>query len=511
AYMAPEQVRGEEADQRSDLWSLGVVLHEMLTGKLPFKGEFQQAVAYSILNEPPEPVTSLRSGVPVELDRIIGKALSKRPDERYQHADEFLADIKRLRRESESGGPTAVPVVPEKVEKKKRPSRLLIGAAAFLVLIAAAFLVNQFLFQSAIATEPVPIAVITFENQTGDPGYDYLSKAIPNLLITSLEQSNYLQVTTWERMRDLLKQLGKDTVEVIDRDLGYELCRMDGVDAIVLGSFVRAGNQFATDVKVLDVKTKKLIHSASSRGKGEGSIIESQIDELSDEISQGVGLSGWRIAETTKPVAEVTTHSIEAYNYFLRGREEYVKFYYADAVRFLEKAIELDSTFAMAYLYLGRAHASRDNIRARNVNYVKAKKLSMRATEKERLFIEGFYATSVERDQEKQYAILQELQAKYPKEKWVFLLLAFYYDRRDMYDEEIEVLETALQLDPGYGDALNMMAYAQADLGDFDRALEYLELYANVMPGEANPFDSMAEIYFRKGDLDQALEKYEEA
>ncbi len=394
AYMAPEQVRGEEADQRSDLWSLGVVLHEMLTGKLPFKGEFQQAVAYSILNEPPEPVTSLRSGVPVELDRIIGKALSKRPDERYQHADEFLADIKRLRRESESGGPTVVPVVPEKVEKKKRPSRLLIGAAAFLVLIAAAFLVNQFLFQSAIATEPVPIAVITFENQTGDPGYDYLSKAIPNLLITSLEQSNYLQVTTWERMRDLLKQLGKDTVEVIDRDLGYELCRMDGVDAIVLGSFVRAGNQFATDVKVLDVKTKKLIHSASSRGRGEGSIIESQIDELSDEISQGVGLSGWRIAETTKPVAEVTTHSIEAYNYFLRGREEYVKFYYADAVRFLEKAIELDSTFAMAYLYLGRAHASRDNIRARNANYVKAKQYSMRATEKERLCIGAFYASN---------------------------------------------------------------------------------------------------------------------
>ena len=508
AYMSPEQVRGEEADHRSDLWSLGVVLHEMLTGRLPFKGEFQQAMAYSILNEPPEPATAMRSGLPVELDRIIGKALSKRAEERYQHADEFLADIRRLRRESASGGPSPVP---GKGEKKKRPSRLLIGAAAFFVLIAAAFLVNQFLFQPAIATEPVPIAVITFENQTGDPGYDYLSKAIPNLLITSLEQSSYLQVTTWERMRDLLKQLGKDTVEVIDRDLGYELCRMDGVDAIVLGSFVKAGDQFATDVKVLDVETKKLIHGARTRGTGEGSIIESQIDELSEEISHGVGLSGWRIEEAARPVGEVTTHSMEAYNYFLKGREDFIKFYYADAVRFLEKSIELDSSFAMAHLYLGRAQGARDNIRARNASYVKAKQYSMRATERERLCIDAFYASAIERDQERYFQILQELRKEYPKEKWVFVLLSLYYGSRDMYEKEIETLQAALQLDPGYGDALNLLAYAYADRGEFDRALEYLERYANVSPGEANPFDSMAEVYFRKGDLEEALKRYEEA
>jgi serine/threonine protein kinase/predicted Zn-dependent protease len=505
AYMAPEQVRGEEADHRSDLWSLGVVLHELLTGRLPFKGEFQQAMAYSILNEPPEPATSMRSGLPVELDRVIGKALSKRPDERYQHADELLADIKRLRRESEPGGPSVV-AVPE----KKRPSRLLIGAAALVALIAAAFLVNQFLFQPAIATEPVPIAVISFENQTGDPSYDYLSKAIPNLLITSLEQSSYLQVTTWERMRDLLKQLGKDTVQVIDRELGYELCRMDGVDAIVLGSFVKAGDQFATDVKVLDVETKKLIHSASTRGKGEGSIIESQIDELSGEISEGVGLSGWRTAEAARPVAEVTTHSLEAYNYYLRGRDDYYKFYFADAVRFLEKAIELDSTFAMAYLYLGQAQAGRDNIRARDANYVKAMELSMRATEKERLVIEAFYVRNVERDQEKYFKILQKLRQDYPKEKRVFILLALYYDGRDS-ESEIGALRAALELDPDYGDALNMMGYAHANMGNYAEALKYLERYARVIPGEANPYDSMAEIYFHTGDLDKAVEKYEEA
>jgi tetratricopeptide (TPR) repeat protein len=164
----------------------------------------------------------------------------------------------------------------------------------------------------------------------------------------------------------------------------------------------------------------------------------------------------------------------------------------------------------MAYLYLGQAQAGRDNIRARDANYVKAMELSMRATEKERLAIEAFHARNIERDQEKYFKILQELRQNYPKEKWVFLLLALYYSNQDV-EREIEALRAALELDPDYGDALNLMAYAHANLGNLDEALQYLERYANVMPGEANPYDSMAEIYFRKGDLARAIEKYEAA
>ena len=122
--------------------------------------------------------------------------------------------------------------------------------------------------------------LISFENQTGNSAYDYLQDAIPNLLIASLEQSPYLQVTTWERLYDLLKQTGKENIQIIDKETGFEICSLDGIDAIVLGSFVKAGDMFATDVKVLDVTTKNILKSARSQGTGVESILKQQIDEL---------------------------------------------------------------------------------------------------------------------------------------------------------------------------------------------------------------------------------------
>ena len=160
------------------------------------------------------------------------------------------------------------------------------------------------------------IAVISFENQTGDKAFDYLKKAIPNLLITSLEQRGGLYVVTWERMADLLSQMGEKDAETIDRESGFRLCRKEGIEAIVLGSFVKAGDMFATDVKVLDVETKRLLKSAGSRGEGADSILRTQIDELSRDISAGIGPAREKIEAEKAQVAEVTTSSMEAYQVF---------------------------------------------------------------------------------------------------------------------------------------------------------------------------------------------------
>ncbi|MCK4758393.1 MAG: tetratricopeptide repeat protein, partial [Candidatus Aminicenantes bacterium] len=354
------------------------------------------------------------------------------------------------------------------------------------------------------------VAVISFENQTGEKSYDYLQKAIPNLLITSLEQSKYLSVTTWERMHDLLKQIGKEDTEAIDSELGFELCRMEGVDAIVLGSFVKAGDVFATDVKVLDVKTKKLLKSAQSKGEGIGSILDKQIGELSKEISRGVGLSEQKIEPSQLRIADMTTSSMEAYNYFLQGREEFEKFYYDDSRKTLEKAVELDPDFAVAYLYLARALGSLGMSRERNSAYEKAKTLSQRASEKERLYIEAMFANSVENDPEKYMRILKQMAEKYPKEKRVHYHLASYYDIEEVFDKAIEEYTRALELDPNYGYALNSFAYMYSDMGEYEKAIEYFKRYAAVLPGDANPVDSMAELYFRMGKLDEAIAKYKE-
>ncbi|MBW2037833.1 MAG: serine/threonine protein kinase [Deltaproteobacteria bacterium] len=205
AYMSPEQACGEEIDHRTDIWSLGVVLYEIITGQLPFKGEYEQAVVYSILNVDPEPITGMRAGVPMELERITNKALAKSPDERYQHADEMLTDLRSLSKGLETAVITQTAKVDKNEPKKEWFARISILFGIVLLLALVFLFLRPHLFKPMLVSEPTPIAVISFENQTGDKTYDCLCKAIPNLLITSLEQSRYLCVTTWERMYDLLK------------------------------------------------------------------------------------------------------------------------------------------------------------------------------------------------------------------------------------------------------------------------------------------------------------------
>jgi len=508
AYMSPEQTRGERVDGRSDIWSLGAVMYEMITGRQPFAGDHPQALMYAILNEEPEPPTALRTGVPMELERIVLKALEKRPEDRYQHADDLLSDLRRFERAAPGGThDTAVRAQP----KPTRRRRAIAAAVVVAVVVVGYMVLRPLMEEQQLVAAPKPIAVITFENLSGDPEYDYLSKAIPNLLITSLEQSRYLRVTTWERMRDLAEQLGRERVEDIDEAIGFELCRLDDIEVVVTGSFVKAGNTFATDVKVLDVQSKELIASASARGDGVESILDSQVDALSEEIARGVGLSRRRIEKTQRPVAEVTTTSMEAYNYYLRGVDEYDKFYYDDARRFLDRAITIDSTFAMAYVYLASTYGYLKDRVSRNEMYEKAMRYGEHATERERLYVEARYATVIENNQEKKRRLLHELIRKYPKEKRGYLQLAMDARDENRHHEAIEYLRKALVLDPAFAPALNMLGYEHLSAGNYGEALEYLERYAAASPGDANPFDSMAEAYLDMGDLEQAVAKYREA
>ena len=509
AYMSPEQVRGEETDQRTDIWSLGVMLYEMVSGQLPFQGDYDSSRVYSILNAAPMPLTSLRTGVPIELDRIVEKALSKRPDERYQHADELLADLRHLQRESENQV-ASQPVPPFRRSRRKRRT-LLISTAVLVFAVAALLILKPFLAEEMLVSEPRPIAVISFVNQTGDRSLDYLQDAIPNLLITSLEQSRYLRVTTWERMHDLLKQLGRKDVAVIDRDLGFELCEKDGIDAIVLGSFVKAGNVYATDVKVLDVHSKQLLKSASTRGDGVESILKSQIDQLSRDISRGMGLSE-RIAQSaTLPIVEHTTTSMDAYNYYLRGLEEYDRFYISDARRFFLKAIAIDTGFAIAYARLGKANFLLGNTADAVAACESARRHAQQATIKERMAIEAIHANYVQHDRLKCINLLEEIIRLYPKEKEAYFMLGQLENGRAHPEVAIQNFKKALELDPAYPDALNMLAYVYSDGGNYEEAIECLKKYASLQPGHANPFDSMGELYYRMGRLDDAIAKYKEA
>jgi len=516
-YMSPEQTEAKDVDQRSDIYSLGIILYEMATGRVPFEGETALSVAIKHKTEIPKDPKSLNPHIPDDLNRLILKCLGKDKAARYQTAAEVEGELDKI----EKGIPTTERVVPERktVTSKQitvqfEPKRLVIPAVILIAVVIVGILIWKFLPRREAAPSPKiknSIAVISFENQTGDKAFDYLRKAIPSLLITSLEQRGGLYVVTWERMADLLAQMGEKDVEIIDRESGFRLCRKEGIEAIVLGSFVKAGDMFATDVKVLDVGTRKMLKSASSRGEGPDSILRTQIDELSRDISAGIGPAREKIEPEKAQVAEATTSSMEAYKFYLIGREDFDKLYYVDAVKPLERAIELDPEFAMAYFYLAFTHEALGNVQAGNEALEKANALAHKVTERERLYIEALYAGIIERNMEARIRLLQEIIQKYPREKMAHYWLGVFYRILGNYEMAVEETSKALELDPDYAGAHNELGYTYLAIRNFDKSIEHFQKYASLNPKDANPLDSLAEAYFFMGQLDEAIAKYKEA
>jgi serine/threonine protein kinase/tetratricopeptide (TPR) repeat protein len=515
-YMSPEQVEGKDVDQRSDIYSLGVILYEMVTGSVPFVGDTPFTIGVKHKSEIPKSPKELNSNLPGDLNHVILKCLEKEKEKRYLSAGELRSELESI----EKGIPTTEreaeerkPLTSREITVQLSPKKLLIPA---LVIIAIAviglILWSPWAKKEATAAQKIEnsIAIINFENLTGDESNDVFQKSIPNLLITHLENSGDFYVVTWERLHDLVKQMGKEDVDFVNSDIGFELCRREGVEALITGSLNKAGSVFATDVKVYDVETKTLLKSTTSQGEGIDSIIRTQIDELSKEISKGLKLSERSVEIPEGGISDYTTSSMEAYNYFIRGYEEAEKFYYEDARKFYEKALEFDPDFAAVHSGLGYIYGSLNSLEKRDASIRKAMALSKNATEKERLRIEAHYELIIGGDNEKRLRILEEFARKYPREKNAHRILGNYYQIRDR-NRALEEYNIALELDPYYGPVLNHLGYMHIETEDFEKALEYFERFAASSPGDANPIDSIGDLHFKMGDLDKAITKFQEA
>jgi serine/threonine protein kinase/Tfp pilus assembly protein PilF len=509
-YMSPEQAEGGEVDPRSDIYSLGVILFEMVTGTTPFDGETALSVAMKHKSESPPHPKSYNEDIPAALNRLILKCLEKEKAKRYQTVKELRSDLAGLQTES----PTikkkiavAETLTTKEFTVRVSLKKLFKPAAALLVLASAVFLISQFVLKGRYpisSQEILPsVAVIGFTNETGDVSLDYLQRVIPNLLISSLEQSGNFRVATWERMNDTLRQMGKTELTAIDRESGFLFSENEGIDALVQGSYTKAGDLYVTDIKVLDVKTKNLIKSASSRGTGEDSILREQIDELSRSISEGIGFTKTPQEQQSTQIADVTTTSLEAYNFYLQGLKSEEKFYVQEARTAFRKALELDPEFAIVHLYLAKVESGLGELEQAEEHLNRAWALSEKATEKERLYIQAYYEGHLGEGLDRQRQVLEKLIEKYPKEKRAHYELGLSMKQEDRSDA-IGYFTRALELDPNYGLALNQLAYSYVYLKEFDKAIPHFRKYAGLYPEDANPLDSLGEVYLWMGKLEES-------
>jgi serine/threonine protein kinase len=344
-YMSPEQVRCEELDARTDLFSFGVVLYEMVTAIVPFRGESVGLVTEAILNRTPVAPVRLNPDTPPKLEEIINKALEKDRRLRYQNAADIRTDLQRLKRDSITGAPSEAVHAASKPPRKTTRWWIIGGATALLLGLAASRLVSP--HTARALTDKDTIVLADFTNTTGDMVFD---GSLRQGLSVQLEQSPFLSIISDQQIQQTLSQMGQPADAKLTPAVARELCQRAGSAAVIDGSIAQIGTQYLLTLKAVNCDSGKSLASTEAQANDQNHVLEA-LGKMSADLRNKLGESLSTVQKFDTPLEQATTPSLEALKAYSSGIRA-VTTGSEPPIPYFKRAIELDPNFAVAYAYL---------------------------------------------------------------------------------------------------------------------------------------------------------------